>query len=84
MLNIKKRIKKNQQLKYKEYGFFESGQTKESRVDFDTLISSLNKINTDLISLSITVEKLKHTLTEKHRMGVRTLTEKHRMGVRPN
>ena len=60
MLDIKKRVNKNQREKYKQYGHHDSGQTKESRVDFETLISSLNKINTDLKSLSITVEKLKH------------------------
>jgi DNA mismatch repair ATPase MutS len=66
MLDIKKRVNKNQQLKYKQYGYHDSGQTKESRVDFDTLISSLNKINTDLKSLSITVEKLKHNRESSH------------------
>ena len=63
---IKKRVNKNQRTKYAQYVFFSSGQTKESRIDFETIISSLNKINTDLTSLSITVEKLKHNPTASH------------------
>jgi len=66
MLNIKKRVNKNQREKYKQYGYHSSGQTKESKIDFETLLSSLNKINTDLISLSITVENLKHNPSVSH------------------
>jgi hypothetical protein len=66
MIDIKKRVNRNQQLKYKQYGYHSSGQTKDSKLDFETIMASLNKINTDLISLSITVEKLKHNPTVSH------------------
>ena len=56
-LTIKKRINKNQIEKYKQYGKFNTGQTKESADTFEKLISSLNKIKTDLVSLSIVLEK---------------------------
>ena len=65
-LTIKKRVNKNQKRKYAQYGYHDSGQTKESRVDFETLMASLNKIGTDLTSLSITVEKLKHDRHASH------------------
>jgi len=52
-LAIKKRINQAQREKYKQYGYFNSGQTKEAADTFENLIASLNKINTDLVSLSI-------------------------------
>jgi hypothetical protein len=63
---INRRINESQRAKYAQYGYHDSGQTKESKVDFETIMASLNKINTDLISLSITVEKLKHNPTASH------------------
>ena len=56
-LSIKKRINKNQVEKYKQYGRFNTGQTKESADTFENLMGALNKIKTDLVSLSIVLEK---------------------------
>ena len=56
-LSIKKRINKNQVEKFKQYGRFSTGQTKESADTFENLMGALNKINTDLLSLSIVLEK---------------------------
>ena len=56
-LSIKKRINKNQVEKYKQYGKFSTSQTKESDDTFENLMRALNKINTDLLSLSIVLEK---------------------------
>ena len=58
-LTIKKRVNANQVKKYKQYGYFSTGQTKDSLVQFETLMTALNKINTDLCSLSISVERVK-------------------------
>lgn len=55
-LTIKKRINKNQVEKYKQYGRFNTGQTKESADTFENLMGALNKIKTDLVSLSIVLE----------------------------
>lgn len=56
-LIIKRRINKNQVEKYKQYGRFNTGQTKESADTFENLMGALNKIKTDLVSLSIVLEK---------------------------
>ena len=56
-LTIKKRINKNQVEKYKQYGRLNTGQTKESADTFENLIGAFNKIKTDLVSLSIVLEK---------------------------
>ena len=56
-LSIKKRINKNQVEKFKQYGRFNTGQTKESADVFGGLMGALNKINTDLLSLTIVLEK---------------------------
>jgi len=56
-LKIKRRVNKKQIEKYKQYGYFSSGQTKESADTFENLMTSLNKIKTDLVSLSILLEK---------------------------
>jgi len=56
-LTIKKRVNKNQKEKYKQYGYFSTGQTKESADTFENLMGALNKIKTDLVSLSIVLEK---------------------------
>ena len=63
---INKRVNQNQREKFAQYGYHSSGQTKQSKIDFETIMSSLNKINTDQISLSITVDKLKHNPTVSH------------------
>ena len=39
-LDIKKRVNKNQRTKYAQYGYFSSGQTKEGKIDFETIMSS--------------------------------------------
>ena len=56
-LTIKKRINKNQKEKYRQYGYHSTGQTKESADTFENLMTALNKINTDLLSLTIVLEK---------------------------
>jgi len=66
MNEINKRVHESQKKKFAQYGYYDAGQTKQSKVDFDGLMTSLNKINTDLKSLSITVEKLKHNREASH------------------
>jgi hypothetical protein len=56
-LTIKKRVNKNQKEKYRQYGYHSTGQTKESADTFENLMTALNKINTDLLSLTIVLEK---------------------------
>jgi len=58
-LTIKRRVNKNQVEKYKQYGRFNTGQTKESADTFENLMGALNKVNTDLVSLSLVIEKSK-------------------------
>ena len=56
-LDVKKKIFSLQIEKYKQYGRFNTGQTKESADTFENLMGALNKIKTDLVSLSIVLEK---------------------------
>jgi len=56
-LKIKRRINKNQVEKYKQYGRYNTGQTKKSADTFENLMGALSKINTDLVFLSIVLEK---------------------------
>jgi hypothetical protein len=56
-LTIKRRVNKKQIEKYKQYGYHSTGQTKESADTFENLMGALNKIKTDLVSLSIVLEK---------------------------
>ena len=58
-LTIKRRVNKNQVKKYKQYGYHSTGQTKESADTFENLMGALNKIKTDLVSLSLVIEKSK-------------------------
>jgi hypothetical protein len=58
-LNIKKQINKLNSEKYKQYGYFSTGETKGTSDTFDNLLTSLQKINTDLVSLSLSVERTK-------------------------
>jgi hypothetical protein len=56
-LDVKKKIFSLQVKKYKQYGYHSTGQTKESAESFESLMGALNKIKTDLVSLSIVLEK---------------------------
>jgi len=58
-LTIKKKINKLNLEKYKQYGYHSTGETKTASDTFDNLLASLQKINTDLISLSLSVERTK-------------------------
>jgi hypothetical protein len=58
-LDVKKKIFSLQVKKYKQYGYHSTGQTKESAESFENLMGALNKIKTDLVSLSLVIEKSK-------------------------
>jgi hypothetical protein len=58
-LNIKDQINKLNVEKYRQYGYHTTGETKVASDMFDDLLASLQKINTDLIALSLSVERIK-------------------------
>lgn len=58
-LDVKKKIIALQRNKFSQYGKYDTGETKETSDTFDSLLASLQKINSDLVSLSLSVEKIK-------------------------
>jgi hypothetical protein len=58
-LKIKDQINKLNVEKYRQYGYHTTGETKVASDMFDDLLASLQKINTDLTSLSLSVERVK-------------------------